>query len=182
MLGKKHSPVTKQKIRAKLSGRRWKPVRLCLICGKDGVRAGRKYCSKVCYGIAERGRITWMKGKKHSQESREKIGLAKKGKHPPNYGKPNYNGRGENCHLWKGGVTKESAKIRTSLEYKNWRRSVFERDDYTCQECGKRGGNLYAHHQKDFALHQHLRFDISNGITLCLLCHKKTDNYPKNLH
>ena len=182
MLGRKHTHITKQKIRAKLYGRRWMPIRLCLICGKDGVRSGRQFCSRECSGKSRLGKSTWMKGKKHTESAKRKISLCHKGKRPHNYGKPNLTGRGENCHLWKGGVTEINAKVRTSIEYRNWRRKVFKRDNYTCQECKKRGGNIFAHHKKDFALYQNLRFKVSNGITLCLLCHKKTDSYPKNLH
>ena len=182
MLGRKHSPETKQMIREKLLGRRTRPVRKCLICGKDGVRKDRKYCSEKCYGLSRRGIATWMKGKKHKKVSREKIGKRQIGKTPWNYGKPNLNGRGENCHLWKGGITKENAKIRTSVEYKNWMRAVFKRDDWTCKECGKRGGDMEAHHKKSFATHKSLRFNVSNGATLCRECHKKTDSYLKNIH
>lgn len=171
----------RRKISRTLKGRRWRPIRLCPICGKDAVRSGRKFCSTKCFGLSRRGKKTWIKGKKHTKATCEKISISKRGKKPHNYGKPNYAGRGKNCHLWKGGITKKSIQIRMSLEYKNWRRAVFERDDFTCQRCKRRGGNLYAHHIKDFATYPELRFDISNGITLCLLCHKKTDNYPKNL-
>lgn len=182
MLGKKHNSITKQKIRAKLLGRRWRPIRQCLICGKDGVRKGRKYCSIVCAGIAYKGHKSTMKGKKFGKEFGEKVSKAKKGKIPWNYGIPNFKGRGKNCHLWKGGVTKINAKIRSSLKYNNWVRAVFKRDNYTCQDCRKQGGNLEAHHVKDFATNATLRFKVSNGLTLCPLCHKKTDSYPKNLH
>jgi 5-methylcytosine-specific restriction endonuclease McrA len=136
-LGKHRTIETKQKIRAKLLGRRWKPIRLCAICGKDGVRKGRKYCSSKCFGISRKGIETWIKGKTHSKETRKKLSVSHKGERPWNYGKPNYSGRGEKCPLWKGGVTEKNAVIRTSLEYKNWRRAVFERDDYTCQKCGQ---------------------------------------------
>src|SRR3990167_5702824 len=34
---------------------------------------------------------------------------------------------GEKSHLWKGGITSINAKVRTSFEYKLWRKSVFER-------------------------------------------------------
>jgi len=36
----------------------------------------------------------------------------------------------------------------STTEYIDWRKSVFERDDYTCCECGKQGGTLNAHHIK----------------------------------
>ncbi len=182
MLGKKHSNITKQKIRAKLKGKRWRPIRRCLICGKDEVRKDRKYCSRKCYGLAERGRITWMKGKKHKKESLLKMSAWQKGRIPWNYEKPNYKGRGENCHLWKGGITKISYAIRCSLEYKMFLRKVLKRDNYICQKCGKRSGNKEVHHIKSFAKYPSLRFNILNGITLCPSCHKQTDTYLKNLH
>jgi hypothetical protein len=43
--------------------------------------------------------------------------------------------------------------------------------------CGKTKEKLEADHIKPFALFPELRFDISNGRTLCLPCHKLTDNY-----
>lgn len=73
---------------------------------------------------------------------------------------------------WNGGVTPENQKIRHSKEYIQWRDSVYERDDFTCQCCGdNKGGNLNAHHIENFAEHEGKRFDISNGITLCNDCH-----------
>lgn len=81
------------------------------------------------------------------------------------------------CHLWKGGITPINAKIRTSLEYRLWRIAVFERDNYTCIWCGKRGGNLEADHIKSFASYPELRFAIDNGRTLCHECHKTTENF-----
>ena len=88
---------------------------------------------------------------------------------------------GANHHNWKGGVTPLHQKIRSSKEYKAWRISVFERDDYTCQDCHIRGGYLEADHIKPFSLFPELRFDINNGKTLCKPCHRKTDTYGVNI-
>jgi 5-methylcytosine-specific restriction endonuclease McrA len=61
---------------------------------------------------------------------------------------------------------------RNYPEYQNWRTAVFERDGYTCQKCGKHGGELNAHHIKRYSDHPELRLDIDNGITLCKECHE----------
>ena len=81
---------------------------------------------------------------------------------------------------WKGGITPQNMLIRSSRKYKNWRKSVFERDNYTCQFCGIRGIEIHADHIKPFAYFPELRLELSNGRTLCVPCHKKTDTYLKN--
>lgn len=78
---------------------------------------------------------------------------------------------------WKNGVSKENHRIRQSKAFKEWRAAVFERDNYTCTECGIRGGYLEPDHIKPFAYFKELRFDLNNGRTLCKPCHKKTDTY-----
>lgn len=70
----------------------------------------------------------------------------------------------------------ELDKIRHSAKYNKWRKSVLERDDYTCQKCGAKNTILHAHHLKDFHTHPKLRFEINNGQTLCISCHIKEDN------
>lgn len=67
----------------------------------------------------------------------------------------------------------EEQDIRNSKEYSEWRKNVFERDDYTCQMCGKKGGTLNAHHIKSFKKYPKLRLKLSNGVTLCDECHRK---------
>lgn len=85
---------------------------------------------------------------------------------------------GEKSHFWKHGKTEENQLIRTSAEYKDWRKQVYERDGYMCVLCGDdRGSNLNADHIRPFALYPELRFDINNGRTVCVDCHKKTDTY-----
>jgi hypothetical protein len=78
---------------------------------------------------------------------------------------------GENHPNWNGGITPEHNKIRNSPEGREWRLSVFGRDKFTCQACFKTGGDLRAHHINNFSTHEELRFDLDNGITLCINCH-----------
>jgi 5-methylcytosine-specific restriction endonuclease McrA len=58
--------------------------------------------------------------------------------------------------------------------YKNWRTQVFRRDHFQCQMpgCGKKG-KIHAHHIKRWADVPTLRYAVTNGITLCMDCHKK---------
>lgn len=74
---------------------------------------------------------------------------------------------------FKGANFNENAIIRNSPVMKKWRKAIFKRDDYTCQICSKRGVKLNAHHIKPFSLYPALRFDLNNGITLCVKCHNK---------
>lgn len=106
------------------------------------------------------------KGKPKSYESKKRMSAAKIGKYI-----------GEKHPNWQGGITKENVRIRNSREYKLWRTAVFERDNYTCVQCGERGVYLNADHIKPFALFPELRFELSNGRTLCIPCHSKTDTY-----
>lgn len=135
------------------------------------------------------------KGKKRSEETRKKMSIAQKGrKRTPEQNEKNRQARlrnpnrywldkkrpdmtGNKHFAWKDGATPKNQQIRTSLEYKIWRRSVFERDNYTCVWCGIRGGVLNADHIKPFAYFPELRFAIDNGRTLCVRCHRTTDTY-----
>lgn len=70
---------------------------------------------------------------------------------------------------------------REYTEYWKWRKSVYERDSYTCQCCGdSKGGNLVAHHYKNYSEHKELRTEINNGVTLCNKCHRKFHNVYGN--
>lgn len=84
--------------------------------------------------------------------------------------------RGDGNHFWKGGINGENDNLRHRREYKNWRTAIYERDDYTCQCCGKRGGKLNAHHINQFSDYPEIRYDVNNGITLCVECHDSTEN------
>ncbi len=64
-----------------------------------------------------------------------------------------------------------------SAKDRDWRGAIFLRDNYTCQKCGVVGGQLQAHHKRSWKTNPELRWDIDNGETLCLSCHRKTDTY-----
>ncbi len=126
------------------------------------------------------------KGKTRTIEQRLKYGLAKKG---------------EKCHFFKDGKYDRTLgeKVRNLKEYKNWRTSVFKRDDYTCQKCDERGLYLEAHHIIPFkfiteeyelsfnditnkflilnASKYEKLWDINNGITYCKECHIEEDTF-----
>lgn len=72
---------------------------------------------------------------------------------------------------WTGFASSRLAQIKNSNEYKTWRKAVYERDDWTCQHCKKRGGRLHAHHIKPKSQYPELMFDVPNGLTLCESCH-----------
>lgn len=79
--------------------------------------------------------------------------------------------------LKEKGIKTSLHYLRQTIEYKLWRESVFIRDNYTCKMCNVRGGKLNADHIKPFALYPELRFDISNGRTLCVSCHLTTPTF-----
>jgi len=110
-----------------------------------------------------------------------------------------YDVKREKNPMWRGGKTELGVLIRTSDKYKEWRKKVFERDNYTCQSCGrisKIGDKviLECHHKiplsvlleenniknMNDAIDSKCIFDVENGLTLCKECHKKTDSYGVN--
>lgn len=110
------------------------------------------------------------KGNVFSEETRKKMSLAMTGI-------PHLKARGKLHHNWKGGITPEYKHTNCTVEYKKWRSEVFERDNYTCQKCGATNIYLQAHHIKSWIHYKELRYNINNGLTLCEVCHKLTDNY-----
>lgn len=118
-----------------------------------------------------------------SEETREKMRIAQTGK------------KGSLASNWRGGVTPLYSLIRNSYEMRQWRSDVFTRDGFTCQECkDTTGGNLNADHIIPFiaiiktfnlltledAMSCNRLWDINNGRTLCVPCHRKTPTYGNN--
>jgi len=81
--------------------------------------------------------------------------------------------KGELSPRWKGGTGTERHAAMARLEYKEWRDAVFLRDDFTCQSCGVKGGRIHAHHVMEWAEYPDLRYVVSNGVVLCVPCHRE---------
>lgn len=132
----------------------------CAICGVDVTRnryeietSNYNYCGKEC---AYKG---WSK--------------FYSGENNPLYGTERPEIRGENNPNWNPDKTREQRqKDRKILENTKWIRSVFERGNYTCKCCGKRGGDIVAHHLDGYNWCIEKRFDVDNGVVLCDKCHK----------
>jgi len=70
---------------------------------------------------------------------------------------------------------------RKTVDYRLWRQSVFQRDNFKCQICGKKKVRLNAHHILGFSAYRHLQTETKNGITLCNRCHRRFHEvYGKN--
>ena len=151
---------------------------------KEGhkINLGRHWKVK---NTSKMGHPAWNKGKKgwikHKPETIEKLRKISTGRKLSEEAKRRLSElhKGSKNYSWKGGITPMRVKIWHSLEYKLWRKSVFKRDNYTCVRCGQRGGRLEADHIKPFSLYPDLRFEASNGRTVCKSCHFKTDTYGK---
>ena len=130
----------------------------------------KRYCNNYC---RDKGMI----GKKLSEGTKAIMSFLKKGKIPKNAWKP-----GPLHPHWNPNRT--DYRERYIIQYKEWRRAVLRRDNYTCQICGYRGRKglrreLHVDHILPFATHPELRTDLSNGRTLCVVCHHETETWGK---
>ncbi len=137
-------------------------------------------------GLVKENSGSFKEGHKMSQETITKISDTMKdnpkisGKNSHMYGK-----KGKLSHNWKGGITPFNMLVRHTPEYKEWRKSVYERDNYTCQNknckfChNKRGVYLHPHHIKLICNFPDLVFNAENGITYCKRFHLKSGLHKK---
>ena len=82
---------------------------------------------------------------------------------------------GDKNNFWVDGRNRNSLD-RNNSQLKTWRKQVWARDDYTCIMCKHRdfqnkGKSINAHHFEGYLESDELRYNVSNGITLCLKCH-----------
>lgn len=167
-------------------------AKYCSTCRQKGERAywydrkdyPKEAIAKASAAIRGKPRSTeWCKniglskkGRKLTQETRRKMSLARMGEKNPQYGK-----RGELSTMWgrRGPLSPNYNPALTDYDRRNyrspevsaWRRSVFERDHFTCQITGRKGGKLAAHHLDGWDGHPSKRFDPNNGITISEALH-----------
>ncbi len=98
--------------------------------------------------------------------------------------------KGEKHWNWKNGITPLHQAIRNLAIYNLWRKAIFYKNQWTCQDCGHKNRNINAHHLYPFSklledyniisLGQAIRteelWDTNNGVTLCKECHNELKN------
>lgn len=159
----------------------------CLNCGKEfrySPSTNKQYCSAVCRNSSEirnqnvsKGvKLAWQDG---NTRQNIMIGIAKRSTMPEWYNAKHFQ-KGKDHPRYKG--NKRTDATRNQYPYKKWRWDVFKRDNFTCQICFKRGGRLHAHHIKHWAEYPELRFELDNGLTLCVDCHSNLHGWKIGEH
>lgn len=182
MYGKTHSLATRETIRAKnksiwLSMSDFDPSRQHHRQAMSSIVVRRKLSASAQLRTGDRNPFF---GRTHSEATKRILAAANRGRF--------CGAKGSN---WQGGKTRIALLIRNSPMSTAWRKSVFKRDSYTCQVCGKVGGPLHADHLVPFskllqtygvrsladARDCDALWNIDNGRTLCVPCHRKTPTY-----
>ena len=164
-------------------------ILICQYCGKEFSPKNRTYTQKCCCKSC---------GQKLAIKLGRKPKLFKKGNTSWNKGLKGFNAYSRPAE-WKNNMKKsikrrwdikgrKSSKnqlLRKSPKFKEWREGVFERDNFTCQNCGARSKKgkriiIHPHHIKQLAKYPELAYDVNNGITLCEECHKKLHKSLRN--
>lgn len=80
--------------------------------------------------------------------------------------------RGENHYAWNPELTEDERLQNRGLEYKQWAFSVKEQYGFKCDCCGKdSNGDMVSHHLHNYKDFPDSRYDIDNGVCLCVKCH-----------
>lgn len=167
-----------------------KTNKICENCGKEYITQGcwlkrhkHHYCTDKCARFASKGKP---RGKKHqvvlvcvycSKKFFVPFSLRNTIKFCNSKCRKQYSDLHSLIRLRHKSITQKEAYNNSF--YKQWRDKVFAKDRYTCQWCNAHNGNgkdiyLEAHHIKSWKCFPELRFDMENGITLCLDCHNTT--------
>lgn len=160
-----------------LTGKRFGRLKVIKAVGKRKNDGRIWLCKCDCGNTTEVSARTLVSGHTRSCgclqiEHITRLGLSNKGKNNPAY----------NHDLTDEERSKNKFQ-RGSDEAKKARIETYKRDNYTCNICGSKGGDLHAHHLDSFADNIDKRFDLDNLITLCAECHKdfhKTYGYGNN--
>ena len=155
--GYKHSEETKTKIRLKLLGRKISPEI-------------RKKMSEV------------QKGKVFSEERKKRISERMKGNKNGIGNKSGKGKIGENSNHWIKDRTKLAKKQkRNDSAYIEWAKTIKVRDGWKCKINNKDcNGKIIAHHILRWSEFPELRYDVNNGIALCIFHHPtKKENEVK---
>lgn len=106
------------------------------------------------------------RGRKRPVEVGAKISAALRGVSRPSIS-------GDKHWNWKGGISTQEHLERNSPRYHAWRDAVYRRDGWTCVICSTkcRKGNIAADHIVPWDESEALRYEVSNGRTLCRRCH-----------
>lgn len=121
------------------------------------------------------------RGRKHSEQTRNKLSEIAKSDGRVPWGKgnePYWKGKTGSQHPgWKGGLTPERQAFYSTVEWSDAVKAVWKRDNATCQRCGKHHnqasvrGTFHIHHIVSFMVRE-LRADPSNLVLLCNKCHR----------
>lgn len=143
---------------------------LCKSCSMSGDR-------NPMFG--KRGEKSPIYGRIHTEEVKRRISNSHKGKvfseeHKRKISENHAHLSGENHPNWNKNITDRERIIRREyVEYRDWRDTVYKRDNYTCKLCNCVGGILNAHHLDGYNANPNKRILLENGITLCSKCHNK---------
>lgn len=168
--GRKLSDEHKRKM-SENNARYWKGKTRGKVVFSEEAKKNIRDAQRAYYENGGKGHNT---GKKHSDETKKIIRQKLSGTKIPieqRLKRSETLPKGESHHNWKGGITKESVKIRQGIETRLWREAVFARDNWTCQKTGIKGGDICCHHINNFAEYPELRCAIDNGITLSVKSH-----------
>lgn len=169
-------------------------------------RKTSRFCSKSCAKSGERhhfygkegptkGQSTWIKGLNKETDSRvaamaQKVSTT----HKQQFVEGTRTNKGAQNPNWKPPGERKTllnVAIRQTEKYAQWRSSVFQRDGFKCVWCNATNLQFNADHIRSFAtllkeyritsIEEALKcnelWNVENGRTLCVNCHRKTDTY-----